>query len=82
MNLDKPIFLFVCKDGHISFAEQGKKDPEFPHALPFHSVNTVEEAEGIRMLHCRRQYDDTYVLTHWSGNVDDIFTLADTLELT
>ena len=51
-------------------------------ALPFHSVDTKEEASMIRLLHCRLQYDGRYVLNNWNGEVDDVFTLADTLELT
>lgn len=82
MNLDRDIFLFVCASGHISIGKKGKRDPEFPSALPFHSVDTIEEAKGIQTLHCRLQHDGTYVLNHWAGNVDDIFTLAETLELT
>lgn len=65
----------------MSFGRKGERNEEFPAALPFHSVDTEEEAQAIRVLHCRRQYDDTYVLTHWNQNVEDIFTLAETLGL-
>lgn len=65
----------------MSFRAKGERNWEFPNALPFHSVDTEEEARGIQVLHCRKQYDGTYVLTHWNENVEDIFTLAETLGL-
>lgn len=60
-------------------------------ALPFHTVDTVEEAKHVQLTHCRLQYPafnknrgemvSRYVLNAWSGNVEDIMTLADTLGL-
>lgn len=60
-------------------------------ALPFHTVDTVEEAEHVQTLHCKLQYPalnthsgemvTRYVLNEWSGEVEDMFTLADKLEL-
>jgi hypothetical protein len=60
-------------------------------ALPFHTVDTVEEAEQVQTLHCKLQYPalntisgeiiSRYVLNEWSGEVDDVMTLADTLGL-
>lgn len=82
MNLDRPVLMCVWADGRISFREKGTINPDFPHALPFHSVDTVEEARTIQLTHCRLQYDNVnYVLNDWSGNPEDIFTLAETLGL-
>ncbi len=60
-------------------------------ALPFHAVDTVEEAKHVQLTHCKLQYPalnmisgemvSRYVLNHWSGEVEDIMTLADTLGL-
>ena len=60
-------------------------------ALPFHTVNTVEEAEQVQATYCRLQYPalnthsgemvTRYVLNNWERNVEDVFTLADTLGL-
>lgn len=60
-------------------------------ALPFHSVDTVEEAEEVQVSHCKLQYPalntisgeiiSRYVLNYWSGDVDDVMHLADALEL-
>lgn len=65
----------------MSFSLKGEGNKEFPEALPFHSVDTIEEAQGIRVTHCRHQYDGTYVINEWRGEVEDIFTLAEKLEL-
>ena len=65
----------------MSFGRKGEPNIQFPHALPWHSVDTEEEARGIQALHCRRQYADTYVLTHWNENIEDVFTLAERLGL-
>lgn len=35
----------------------------------------------MQVRHCRYHYDGRYILNHWSGDVEDIFTLADTLGL-
>lgn len=51
-------------------------------ALPFHSVDTAQEALMIQVRHCRSQYDGRFTLNSWGGEVDDVMTLADTLELT
>lgn len=61
-------------------------------ALVFHTVDTVEEAEHVQVAYCRLQYPalnthsgemvTRYVLNEWGNNVEDVFTLADTLELT
>jgi hypothetical protein len=61
-------------------------------ALPFHTVDTVEEAEQVQILHCKLQYPalntisgeiiSRYVLNEWNGEVEEVMTLADTLELT
>ena len=60
-------------------------------ALPFHTVDTVEEAEHVQVTYCRYQYPalntisgemvSRYVLNEWSGEVEDVMTLADKLEL-
>lgn len=54
-------------------------------------MDTVEEAKHVQLTHCRLQYPafnknrgemvSRYVLNSWSGNVEDIMTLADTLGL-
>jgi len=44
-------------------------------------VDTVEQANSIRILHCKYHYDGRYILNRWSGDVQDIMTLADTLGL-
>ena len=61
-------------------------------ALPFHTVDTVEEAQSVQIRHCKLQYPalntisgeiiSRYVLNEWHGEVDDVMTLADQLELT
>lgn len=33
----------------------------------------------MQVRHCRFHYDGRYILNYWSGNVEDIFTLAETL---
>jgi hypothetical protein len=60
-------------------------------ALPFHTVDTVEEAEQVQTTYCKLQYPalntisgeiiSRYVLNEWSGEVEDVMTLADKLEL-
>jgi hypothetical protein len=44
-------------------------------------VDTKEEALMMQVLHCKCHYDGRYILNRWDGNVEDIFTLADTLGL-
>ena len=65
----------------MTFREKGTIDPAYPHALPFFSTNTEEEARGLQQLHCRKQYDGRFVLTHWDGNVEEVFELAERLDL-
>ena len=84
MILDKNVQLCICKSGHMSIREKGGIDSKFPSALPFHSVDTLAEAEQIRLRYCKRQLDGTYVLSAfypWKGDVEDVFTLAETLGL-
>lgn len=51
-------------------------------ALPFHSVDTAQEALMIQVRHCKHQYDGRYVLNSWDYDVESVLALADTLELT
>lgn len=76
----------------MTFREKGKPDPDYPMALPFHTVDTVEEAEHVQVTYCKLQYSafnphsgrmvTRYVLNEWDNNIEDVFNLADTLELT
>ena len=60
-------------------------------ALPFHTVDTVEEAERVQTTYCKLQYPalntisgemvSRYVLNEWNGELEDVMTLADKLEL-
>lgn len=63
----------------MTFREKG--EDRYGASLPFHSVDTKEEARAIQILHCKQQYDGRYVLNEFGGEVDDIFALADKLEL-
>lgn len=66
----------------MSFSLKGEGNKEFPEALPFHSVEFIEEAQRIQVTYCRHQYDGTYVINEWRGEISDVFTLAEKLELT
>ena len=35
----------------------------------------------VQVRICRFHYDGRYILNQWDGNVEDIFTLAETLGL-
>ena len=63
----------------MSFRAKG--EPRHRTSLPFHSVDTLEEAQHIQVTWCRHHYDGSYVLNEWSGDVEDIMTLADKLGL-
>jgi len=66
----------------MTFREKGTRDPKFPRAIPFWSVDTVEEAKTIILLFCKLQYDNNrYVYPQFGGEVDDIFNLPEKLGL-
>lgn len=63
----------------MSFRAKG--EPRHRTSLPFHSVDTLEEARHIQLTHCKCHYDGRYILNEWSGDVEDIMNLADKLGL-
>jgi len=66
----------------MSFRVKGQKNPDYPHALAFWSVDTEEQARAIIVTHCRLAYDNkTHFLPDFSGEVDDVLTLSETLGL-
>jgi hypothetical protein len=63
----------------MTFREKG--EDRYGQSLPFHSVDTKEQARHIQLTYCKKQYDGRYVVLDFGGEVDDIFALADKLGL-
>lgn len=86
--LNRKIVLGVSQDGVITYWARGHA-PKPGEALPFHSVNTPEEAEAIQVRYCKRAYDEhghetgDYKLNFelWNGQVDEVLNLAAKLGL-
>ena len=84
LDLERPIKLHVCKDGTITYRSAG--EPVFNgRALPFFSVETVEEAQQLQVLFCALQHGEHpdlpgqswYRRGQFAGEIDDIPELAD-----
>lgn len=81
MQLDKPVKIFICKDGTFTYGTKSFNG----HALPVHSVDTEDEAKSLQILFCKKQYANHpqmpgkpwYVLNRFSGNVEDLPKVGD-----
>lgn len=80
-DLSRKFFLDVTQSGHVFIRERGGK---LNGALPVYSVDTAEEAEQIRVRHCRlaRDGSELYQLNEFSGAVDDLFAVRDMFRAT
>lgn len=85
--LDRPIILFVCKDGTVTFKPSGQ--PPFNGvALPVHSVDTPAEAVQVQVTLCRRQHEQHpklgkepwYTLTNFDGEIDSLAKVAQQMQ--
>lgn len=61
----------------MSVREIGKRNAQFPHALPVFSADTQEQALCLIVTVAKRQYDGTYVVPNFGGEVEDIFGMTD-----
>jgi hypothetical protein len=52
MNLTKPVKIFICADGTITYGDR----PFNGAALPVHSVDTPETAHALQILLGKLQY--------------------------
>lgn len=50
----------------MSVRETGKKNKDFPMALPVYSIDRKEDAEMLQAILCRVTQDGRNVLTKWS----------------
>lgn len=83
LQMKRPILMFVCKDGTLTYGPRGKK-PFNGVALPVFSVDTMLEANYLQVTLCRRQYakhpllpsQPWYVLTRFDGNVESLDGVA------
>lgn len=79
--LSRRFFLDVTKSGHVFIRERGG---ELNGALPVYSVDTAEEAEQIRVRHCRlaKGGSGLYQLNEFSRDVDELFAVGELFRAT
>ena len=70
----------------MTFREKGTPNAaHVEHALPFWSVDTLEQARHIQILHCKLQWgtdsEERYVLNGFGGELVDLFSLPEQLGL-
>jgi hypothetical protein len=68
----------------VTFREKEKPNAaNVEHALPFWSVNTLDEARHIQILHCKLQWgtEERYVLVGFGGEIEDLMALPTQLGL-
>jgi hypothetical protein len=75
-DLSRRVFLDVTKDGAVLLRERGESSDG---ALAVFSTDTWEQAESIRIRHCRlaRDRSGIYRLNEFSGEVEDLERVAD-----
>lgn len=84
-DLSRRFFLDVTQSGHVFIRERGgKQSGKLNGALPVYSVDTAEEAEQLRVRHCRLAKDGSglYQLNEFSGDVHDLFAVGDMFRAT
>lgn len=74
-DLSRRFFLDVTQSGHVFIRSRGAR---IDGALPVYSTDTAEEAEQIRIRHCRSTRDGSglYQLNDFGGEVDDLFAVG------
>lgn len=60
-DLSRPFLIFVCAAGTVHIVEMGSRPPE--GTLPVFSTQTREEAERLRVRHCRLARDGSGLYT-------------------
>jgi len=63
-DLTRRFMLDVTADGVLFIRDTQVGEPRHKDALPIFSCDTYETARDLQILHCRRQYNGTYRLTH------------------
>ena len=63
----------------MSIREIGTANTEFPDSLPVFSTDTKEQARDLLVLNCKLQYDGTYCLTTFSGEIEDLNAVGERL---
>lgn len=89
-DLGRRFILDVTADGTVLIRERGPQRIKDLVGLPVYSTDTAEEAESIRVTHCRRANDGSglYRLTHWKvdqtgyGSIDSLPEVSDLFRAT
>lgn len=76
-DLSRAVFLDVMASGHVFLRERGT--PCTKGGLPVFTTNTMEEAERLRVLHCRLARDGSglYQLNEPPVDVHDLNRIAE-----
>lgn len=64
---DTRVFLDVCKDGAVTIRKVGEPRHRGA-ALPAYTVDSVEDAEQIRLLAYKLACDESYILTGFKSH--------------
>ena len=75
VDLSKDVMIEIETNGVVTF--RNRKDNRNGDALPFYSVDTVEQAEQLILLVAKSTYDDEYLIPEFEGTVDAIFKLSE-----
>lgn len=58
----------------------GKKNEEYPNALPVIEIDNLAMARRIQILICKLSYDNRMIVPNFGGEIDDIFKLEEKIK--